>query len=201
MADSKDETSQEARSSVDALFHHVDSWGAEALGRDEPRSGRQGGLDDPFQRDKAQRLSGWSLFEAAVGDPASARAPASAPKPESEADSRNIAELYAAHERAHDSAGNDNPFVDPAGLALAVHGAPQLEPVSANTGSLSAVAQLRAASTADKGGPAAVPIATSAGLGIEDAILSHGASLYQGGGGQPEGSRVAAGVWKKLWRY
>lgn len=192
MAEPKDDVPSPP-SAVDALFQQVDSWSLDALG--------QGGVQratgqGPLSKDPTQPLSGWSLFESAAEHVAARAAAAAEGNVEPEAPS--TAERYAAHERVHDSAGNANLFVDPASLILAVYGAPNLEPANVNIGSLSAMSQLRAASAAEK---APVPaMATNAVLGTGDAILSNGASLYQGDV-QKSGPATAAGVWKKLWRY
>lgn len=201
MADSKDAPSpspspsplQAPQSPVDALFQRVDSWGLEALGGSAAAgAGRPALEEDLLPRERAQPLSGWSLFEAAAAAHAEAAAAAANAEPEPEAPSPS--EIYAAHERSHDSAGNDNPFVDPASLALAMYGGPALEPASKNPGSLAAMSQPRAASGADKAAP---PISTNAVLGLGDAILTNGASLFQ----EAAAPRAISDVWKKLWRY
>lgn len=193
MAEPKDDVAASPPSAVDALFQQVDSWSFDTLGQGGVRRATGEG---PLPNDKAQPLSGWSLFESAA-EQLAARAAAAA-EGHAEPESPSIAERYAAHERAHDSAGNANSFVDPASLILAVYGAPHLEPANVNIGSLSAMSQLRAASAAEK---APLPaMATNAVLGTGDAILSNGSSLYQGEA-QKSGAATAAGVWKKLWRY
>lgn len=207
MADPKDAPSpagREESSSVDAVFQRVDSWGLEALGRSgESAVARPAAEVDLLPRSQAQPLSGWSLFEAAAADHAEAVTAAAAAQLEPEQPAPSIAEIYSAHERSHDSAGHDNPFVDPASLMLATNGAPALEPANASlsAGSLAALSQPRAASSGDRAaGPA---MATSAVLGTGDAILSNGASLYQDGqaGQHGEAARGLWGVWSKLWRY
>ena len=207
MGKPKDDAPQDAESSVTDVFNSVANWGMEALGSSgDERARRRGAADNPFAREAGNLLPAWSLPLPGDDFAPSPGARRAEPQNTSEPLPAGLLDMYLAHEKSYDAASRSNAFIDPSSFALAVRGAPPLEPLRHNTGSISSSPTQKPAQSS---APAAAPLsAANASLGSpptpvstsfsgSDAISGGAASLHSSGGA----GRATAAIWRKLWRY